>query len=186
MSCMKKPPINYSQIDAGVRDLVRLLNEIPFVATESSCEGHLRYFGFVFSKQPTSMRTAHGEKIFADYGYVFVTGGHVLFRCDKRYIQARVFLSDLEELAKKYDFLNIEACSYKRTKCYSVSTYTPVKPEIIADLVDEDIPFDVRKTKAKQFWQVKLAEGQKRLEEFKKVRNDLEEIAGKYARSQKP
>lgn len=181
---MKKSQINYKEIDSGIRDLVGLLNEIPFVATESSCEGHLRPSVFVFSKQPTSQRTAHGEKVFADSGYGFIDGGHIMLRCDRKNRHAKTFLNDLEELAKKYDFFSIYARQSRQARYYFLRTDTPATPEITANLV-ADIPFDVRKTKAKQICQVKLAEGQKRLKEFEKAWNDVREIAKKYIPSRK-
>ena len=169
-----------------MRDLVRLLNEIPFIATESSCEGHLRNSTFVFvpSKSPTR-RTAHGEKVFADKGYAFVDGGHIMFRCDKRYNHAKAFLSDLEGLAEKYDFFSIRVCPSKQARYYLLRTDIPVKPETIANFVVADIPFDAYKTKTKQFHQVKIAEGQNRRDEFEKCWRDVREITKKYIPNQK-
>ena len=184
---MKRPQINYFEIDAGIRDLVHLLNEIPFIATESSCEGHCRNSTFVVvpSKQSTR-RTAHGEKVFADKGCAFVDGGHIMFRCDKRYNSAEAFLSDLEELAKKYDFFGIRVCPSMQARYYLVRTDDVLAPPgKMAKPEANDISFDIYKTKVKQFWQVKIADGQNRLNEFKKAWRDVEEITKKYIPSQK-
>jgi len=66
---MNKPDINYAKIDPGIRGLVRILNQIPFVATLDSCEGHLK----------AKIVDTRYDEIKPDKGHKFLYGGFSRF-----------------------------------------------------------------------------------------------------------
>ncbi|MCX6818471.1 MAG: hypothetical protein NT129_00530 [Candidatus Aenigmarchaeota archaeon] len=50
-----------SEIEPGVRDLVRIMNQIPFIDTDQSCEGHLRNPYSRLSPIPKNMKDVRLE-----------------------------------------------------------------------------------------------------------------------------
>jgi hypothetical protein len=153
--------VDYSKIDEGVRDLVHILNDIPFVETVASCEGHLRFdCGF--------------PGIYPDKGCGFLYDGSMLFNMDESHPESKNFIKDVKNLENKYCFVDF-AGPDGDVDCYSLF----VDP---SDLTQEKMINDndsFRKTICKQY-QVPIAVGEKRVKEYKQVWSDFLEIAKKY------
>src|SRR3989344_1478188 len=169
---MEKPKINYQEIDAGIRDLVRLLNEVPFLATESSCEGHLKY---------------NIGPAYAYPGHAFIDSGHIMFWLDNSYTSTELFLHDLTHLVKQYDFLDLrEHHCYKGKDC----SIDGIKHLDLGHLdlthVDTIKDSDTLETMIKKRRQVPEHVGEKRIAEYAQVWHELAEIARRYAPNPAP
>jgi len=110
---------NESEIDAGIRDLVNLINKIPFVKTNSSCEGHV--------ENPY----AREAPITPDMDEVLIRSGGLSFYVDGQldvselpkitidhfnHPLAEEFLSRLEKLTKKYPFTELRLLNAYNSK----------------------------------------------------------------------
>lgn len=198
---MKKVEIDYSEIDEGMRDLIYNLNQLPFLATFYSCEGHLldrwpnqnAKFGFKHSVEllvPKSTPSPVKNKdkipiIFPDSGYKFIESGYLLFNLEIEEPRARLFLHDLLGLECDHPFL----ISTRRLRAVYVGydpkgnrelflnafDLTPVKVDFIGSLEGLSLEEKVKATH-----HVKPEEGEKRILEFKKVWRDLLSIAKGY------
>ena len=163
---MKRERINYAEIDIGVQDLVRGMNRIPFVATQSSCEGHLLYssrYGLV-----------------PDEGCAFLTSGHVIFRLDRRYGAYRRFLEEVGSLTRKYSFVDLSEHNCGKQGCQTEGSITLnlyhhdlTQPEPI-------VSTDNFETMFKKRWQVTIGAGSKRVEQFREVWSDLLGVVQRY------
>jgi hypothetical protein len=103
--------MNYkkSDIDSGIRNLVDLINKIPFVETDLSCEGHI--------ENPYS----RSSPITPDMNEVFIRSGGLSFYIDGQLDVSKVpikidhfnhplakeFLRRLKKLTKKYPFTEL-------------------------------------------------------------------------------
>ena len=166
---MKKEQIDYSQIDVGIRDLVSILNGIPFIQTQSSCEGHLR-------------DDSGWTGILPDGGHKFLYGGDMIFRVDRRYKLAREFLREVKNLHTNYSFVelnehhcNNSGCNMGGSKILDLDYSDLTHPELING--KDDLEQMVKKR-----YQVPTAVGEKRLAEYKQVWSDFLVIAKKYVK----
>lgn len=166
---MEKPQIDYEKVDAGVRDLVRKLNELPFVATISSCEGHLKErAGW------PNIRIVEPDK-----SYIFIRAGTLVFKIDKQHKEAQKFLEDIANLREKYPFIKLERLGRSNEIAYYLGySDLPSSFQIKDEPSIDDITF-VDFVLKKEF-QVDEIAGRKRIEDYKKVWADLQAIVDKY------
>lgn len=159
--------IDYSTIDEGIRDLVRTLNRIPFVATSSSCEWHLTDYMHQIATP--------------DIGHIFLDSGHIFFNLDKRYKQGGPFLGEVRRLAASYPFAELTEhhCSESHCDIEGHQMFT-VYPKVLTphEIAREDNTLEIR---LKRFYQLELKAAQKRVVEYNRVWCDFLEIAKKYA-----
>jgi len=153
--------IDYSKIDEGVRDLVHILNDIPFVETVASCEGHLRFdCGF--------------PGIHPDKGCGFLYDGNMLFNMDESHPESKDFIKDVKRLENKYCFVDFASPDD------DIDYYTLFVDQ--SDLTQEDTinDNDSFKTMIRKRHQVPIEVGEKRVKDYKQVWSDFIEIAKKY------
>ncbi|MDD4353643.1 MAG: hypothetical protein PHN56_04245 [Candidatus Nanoarchaeia archaeon] len=86
-----------AQIDNEIRELVAVLNCIPYVSTIESCSGHLEDKLNVYYKEKNI-------EVKSDKGMKFIKYGAMLFNTDSKYESCTKFLNEVEDLKKKYDF----------------------------------------------------------------------------------
>src|SRR3989344_1676447 len=205
---MQKVEIDYSEIDEGIRDLIYNLNQLSFLNTFYSCEGHLldrwpnpnsKYGSkhsveLVFPKMkfPTTPITpapinkmVEIPTVFPDQGHKFIANGSLVFHVQLEEPLARLFLHDLLGLESDYSFM----VSYRRLQAVYVGYDPKGNRGIILNA------FDLTPGKVDNFLaiqslpleeqvkishQVKLEEGEKRILEFKRAWHDLLLIAKGY------
>lgn len=164
---MTKSRINYGKIDYNVRTLVRRLNEIPFIATQSICEGHLRddsgWTGFL-----------------PDDGHKFLYGGDVIFSVDKNHERARRFLTDVKDLETRYGFVDLHVHHCRSDGC-------SIEGSRVLDLDYSDLTHsetilegDTLEVMIKKRHQVAIPVGEQRIREYGLVWSDLLNIANRY------
>ncbi|MBI1969726.1 hypothetical protein HYS48_03440 [Candidatus Woesearchaeota archaeon] len=164
---MDKQSINYGEIDEGIRDLVQKLNDIPFVATQSSCEGHIR----------PSM-----ADIFPDEGHALLDGGHIIFRVDRRYKGGRHFLEEMARLPETYPFVALHVHHCKEFPCEIEGSHSISLG--CEDLTDsEAFQGDTLEAHIKRRFQVPTQQGYQRLQEFRGVWANVLTIAERYVRN---
>jgi|SRR3989344_388754 len=164
---MKKPLIDYVEVDPDIRDLVYAMNELPFVATQSSCQGHLA-------------DSSTGYDILPDEGHKFMKGGSLIFRVDHRYGKSRPFLANVKGLEEKYHFVSLHQ--------HELTDPAVIRGVYVLDLDCSDLtqaylidaendPFDIL---YKKRCQVPTDMGRRRLEEFGRVWPDLATVVEGY------
>lgn len=164
---MKREQIDYSEIDSGIRDLVSILNEIPFVRTQSSCEGHLRdYSGWT--------------NIHPDQSHKFLNSGTMIFRVDRRYKLANELIREIRELESKYPFVELTkhhcdepGCSIEGSQVLDLDYSDLTHPELING--KDDLEQMVKKRH-----QVQTEVGERRVAEYKQVWSDFLVMAKRY------
>lgn len=164
---MKKEPINYSAIDPGIRDLVSILNEIPFVRTQESCEGHLR-------------DNLEFECVYPDQGHKFLSGGAVIMKVDRRYKLAGEFLKEIKHLESRYSFVELSEHHCNDPGCAIENSFT-----LDLDYTDLTHPelIDVKgsfEQVVKKRYQVATKVGERRVAKYKQVWSEFFAIAQKY------
>jgi hypothetical protein len=169
---MKRIQIDYCNIDPGIKDLVSILNEIPFIQTQGSGEGHL-------SNDSDWPGVLPG--VLPDKGYKFLHDGELIFRVDRRYRLAREFLREVERLPTYYSFVVFtehhcgnSKCIIEGSKVLRFDNTDLTHPE----LIDEKDDYGQR---IKKRFQVPTVVGEKRLAEYKQVWSDFHVIDKKYS-----
>jgi len=167
----KKLSVGGYHVDAGIRDLVSILNAIPFVETESSCEGHLR-----------DVKGMGCLTVFPDKDHKFLDSGDLIFRVDRRYKLTKEFLIDLKNLRNKYPFVNLSEHHCDTYKC-RIEGFQSLYLDF-ADLTNQELctKTDDFELQTKQLFQVPTEVGEKRIAEFKQAWSDCLAIAIKYFR----
>jgi hypothetical protein len=163
----EKRDVNYEEIDANVRGLIRRLNKIPFVSTVSSCEGHLLDEYYMTETIP-------------DNGCMFIIPGHIIFDIDRANPQWQVFFEKVKGLVDKYPFAEIrehhcneEECKIEGFQCLNLDSEDLTCPETIVES-------DTLETMVKKRYQVKTPIGKKRIKEFRRFWSELNEIAEEF------
>ena len=159
-----KMEIDYSDIDDGIKDLVRTLNDIPFVETINSCEGHLRT---VFPY----------EQIYPDKGDIFLTQGCMLFTIDEEHSKAQDLIDDLNSLADKYAFTKFNPNNPEEDEEKNFFFYMDGH-----DLrtYEERPDRGVVENHMRSLYQVPKEAGEKRKQEYDAVWDEFLEIAKDY------
>lgn len=163
---MNKPNIDYREIDKGIRELVFTLNKIPYIATQSSCEGHLKDYSM--------------ESFFPDKGHKFLYGGDIIFKIDKKNPKSAEFLRDVQKLKDKHSFFDLKEhhcgdknCGMEGSQIISLTNEDLISSQIIDDKNNLE-------TIVKKMHQVKTSAGKQRLSHYQEIWDDFLEIAEKY------
>ncbi len=171
---MSDKPINYANIDPGIRDIVYALNErIPFTTTGpegfgGSCEGHLEDKLEITGLVP-------------EPGHKFIHHGHIIFGIDTTHPKAVPLLQDLNILSKRYDFAYFQSHACGNVECLiegwrSLDLYTG---DITREMeISDDDPDEVAIRKRHQ---VRENLGQNRIEKFQQVWKEVMEVLEKYS-----
>ncbi len=167
--------INYSKIDAQIREMVEKMNQVPFLYTLKSRAGKiLKEIWRDLSEEPFSPeeQALKNPKVVArsDKAQSMMTEGYVIFTV-REHLQARDFLLDLKAVASKYSFATLD-CSGKKWKFHTDFRDLTRHLE-----VEEDDDFVVR-TKKEHAVPAKKAE--KRIKDFQSIRDELMKIIEKY------
>ncbi|MBR9704029.1 hypothetical protein GOV12_01350 [Candidatus Pacearchaeota archaeon] len=159
--------INYQEIDEGIRDLVCTLNQIQYVTTQTSCEGHLR---------DDSGRT----EFFPDQGHKFLYRGDMIFKVDVQHPNAQQFLSDVQQLKRRYFFVELyehhcgdEDCSIEGYQVLNLGYCDLIRPKTINN-------YDILEVIVKKKHQVKTSVGMHRIRDYQRVWTDFLAIAERY------
>ena len=86
--------IDYSDIDLGIRELIKNINNLPFLATVACCEGHL------------INTDKNGVALPADLSRLW--GGWLSFLFDPRLSDTTIFLNRVDEMKTKFSFVGME------------------------------------------------------------------------------
>ena len=158
---------DYEEIDAGIRELVAALNEIPFVSTQASCEGHL------------TDRPGYGG-ICPDKGHKFMYSGDMIFKVDLKQPDSKNFLSEVKQLERKYNFVELrqhycgdETCCIRGSHVLNLDCCDLTHPRTIKD--DDSLEVMIKKRH-----QVEDSAGLQRMKDFQSAWKDFLEIAKKY------
>lgn len=168
MRKFKKEKINYAEIDSDIRSLVRSLNEIPFVATLASCQGHLKDKGLC--------------DVVADEGHKFLYAGDIIFSVDESHTLSKGFLDEIGGLKANYDFVDLEWHYCNQEDCPMEGTYFLNLGFSDLTLAEQVSPTDNIETQIKKKTQVETDIGLKRINAYRRVWNDIQRIAEKYIR----
>lgn len=151
-------PINYSEIDSGIRELVQKLNELPFVSTIGSCEGHLRNQAY---------------DVLPEAGHSFIFNGDLIFFADKTNPKTSTLKEKINQLIEKYPFVSIhehhcdeEDCSIEGAQCIDLDYSDLTHIEDIADT-------DSLENMVLKRHQVPTETGQERIEAFHQFWSDF-------------
>ncbi|MBI4894585.1 MAG: hypothetical protein HY833_02530 [Candidatus Aenigmarchaeota archaeon] len=165
---MEPGRMDYSLIEPGVRELVRQLNEISFVETVSSCEGHV------------------GDTIFKgatpDPGFTFINGGHMAFdilpspRSEK-------FLGEVSELARSRGFSSFKEVGFGGESVYMVNFDTTHVGGHVSDLAGKEKieDSDDNEERVRKSFQVETKAAGVRKGEYQDFWRELGKIARKYS-----
>ena len=162
---MEPSGIDYSLIEPGVRSLVRQMNEVPFVETVSSCEGHV------------------GSDIFKgatpDEGHTFITGGHMAFDVLPGSVRTEGFLGEVSELANKTGFSSFREVGFGKESVYMVNFDTTHVGGHVSDLVSQRKieESDSDEVRLRKSFQVKIEAANERKERYIEFWGEMEKIA---------
>jgi len=171
---MEPSGIDYSLIEPGVRSLVREMNNIPFIETVSSCEGHV------------------GQDIFKDArpdeGHTFITGGHVAFDVLPGSLKAEGFLGEVSDLSNRAGFSSFKEVGFGKESVFMVNFDTTHVGGHVSDLVSERKieESDSDEVRLRKSFQVEAKAARERKEKYVEFWGEMEKIARKYSAGEKP
>lgn len=166
---MQKPYVDYEDIDEGIRDIIRILNAVPFLSTIGSCEGHLR--DYVCHKD---------EPWKPERGYLFLVPGDVGFWIDEGHPKSGDFLEDLERMLQKYPVASLKIHNCDEQDCSIKGSYFLKFTWLDLTSDKESSDNDPLEATMRKNFQVKIEDGERRLAEYRQVWKELSEIAAKY------
>ncbi len=185
LSLACKSRIDYSEIDDGIRNLIRDINQISFVHTLGCCQGHMRdRYSNNVPNHPTSLAIG-----FPDKGYTYLFGGYI--DCCINFLDTRAieFLTVVKALSEKHRHLLVRKRDYNviaREEHGEENSY-PSNIELftfridISDLMCEEVqPGDNLFVEAKKYHHVRKELAVARLDEHSWVWNDLSKVVGRY------
>jgi len=162
--------IDYNLIEPGIRDLVRQMNEVPFVDTVSSCEGHV------------------GDTIFKgaspDPGFTFINGGHIAFDANPSHVGSEGFMREVGELAKSRSFSSFKDVEVGKERLHVVGFDTSPAGGHVSDLVRKQLieDLDSNEVRLRKSLQVERSAAMQRKEEYQQFWAEMETIARKYSK----
>jgi len=165
---MNKPDIDYLEIDRPIWPLVKTLNAVPFITTQSSCSGHLRDY------------YARPGDFTPDSGHHFLFIGDIIFKVDDAYPNAGQFLDELREVQRRYSFVRFNEhycgesrCDIEGSQVFVLDSNDLTSSEPIHDTDTIDVMIRKRH-------QVTTPVGQQRISEYLRVWRDFMVLAHKY------
>lgn len=161
--------INYREIDSGIRGLIENLNKLPFISTDSSCEGHLLKH-FVY------------PKLFPKQNHSFIKGGSLIYFIDEKHSQASIFTKMVEEIVDKYSFIHfgVHDCGEKDCTIEGAQTIRLDHTDLTnAELIDKD---DSVETIMRKRFETPTRIGQQRIKHFQHFWRELNDLVKSFLR----
>ncbi len=162
--------MDYGMIEPGIRELVKQMNEVPFVETVSSCEGHL------------------GDKIFKDAspdpGFTFISGGHIAFDLKPGHPDSDKFMREIGELAGSRSFSSLKDVEFGMETLHVVGFDTSPTGGHVSNLVRKQMieDMDSNEVRLRKSLQVERVAAAERKEEYQKFWAEMSGIAKKYSK----
>lgn len=89
----REDKIRYKEIDPKIRTLIRLLNQLPFIATHACCQGH---------------SYERHDKALLNSNQRFLRGGTLFFLFDPRVADCHTFFEQIEDTLPEFPFVVVE------------------------------------------------------------------------------
>ncbi len=175
-----KSGINYSDIDDGIRGLIRSMNQVPFLRTLSCCQGHIReQFSSTFPDHPDSQAIG-----LPNPGYTYLFEGYIACCIDDSFSQVRDFQYEISHnLFPKHPHVVARRGYNPFTR--ELDNYLPSELEFelwidASDLTEKVLPGDKNFVRWRKSHHVRRDLAEARLEEHWAVWKELHQIVEKY------